>query len=33
MSVGQIKEDNDVKGDACKVVDVAMNPTVADNIV
>lgn len=33
MSVGSIKEDSDIKGDPCKVVDVVMNPTVVDNIV
>lgn len=33
MSVGSIKEDSDVKGDPCKVVDVVMNPAVVDNIV
>jgi hypothetical protein len=33
MSVGMIKEDSDIKGDPCKVVDVVMNPSVVENIV
>lgn len=32
MSVGSIKEDHDVKGDTCKVIDLVINPTVATNL-
>ena len=32
MSVGTIKEGNDVKGDVCKIVDVILNPNVVENI-
>ncbi|CAD8191087.1 unnamed protein product [Paramecium pentaurelia] len=32
MSVGNIKEDHDVKGDTCKVIDLIINPTVATNL-
>ncbi|CAD8201092.1 unnamed protein product [Paramecium octaurelia] len=33
MSVGSIKEDHDVKGDTCKVIDLVINPTVATNLI
>ena len=32
MSVGKVKEDNDKKGEICKVIDVIMNPNVVDNV-
>ncbi|EAR96395.1 pre-RNA processing PIH1/Nop17 protein (macronuclear) [Tetrahymena thermophila SB210] len=32
MSLGRLKEDNDKKGDLCKVVDAIVNPKVADNL-
>lgn len=33
MSVGRVKEDNDKKGEICKVIDVILNPIVADNLI
>ena len=32
MSVGRVKEDNDKKGEICKVIDVILNPTIVQNI-
>lgn len=32
MSVGRVKEDNDKKGEICKVIDVILNPNVVDNL-
>ena len=32
MSVGTVKEDNDKKGDVCKVVDIIINPNIQEKI-
>ena len=32
MSVGNVKEDNDKKGEICKVVDIIINPNIEKSI-